>query len=166
MAKRKKEASKYTLLIYALLIAGGAAVGIFTGAAMDAAVSPETGKVVFSEMKTPEINLETVMKVLEKGSRSQKGAYIGGGAAFLFIANYVNSQRRFHRRGEEHGSAAWGNTGEKQKLRDKGYKIKKNGKKLCISFKKPFFSFQPCERTVTVKSQQIKINFTGEEVKH
>jgi type IV secretion system protein VirD4 len=165
MAKRKKEASKYSLLFYALLIAGGAVVGIFVGAAMDEAVNPETGKVVYSEMKNPEISLETVMKVREKGSRSQKGAYIGGGAVLLFILNYVNSQRRFHRRGEEHGSSTWANTEEKQKLRDKGYKIKKNGKKLCFSFKKPFFSFQPCERTVTVKSQQIKIDFAGEEVK-
>ncbi|MBD5445333.1 MAG: type IV secretory system conjugative DNA transfer family protein [Lachnospiraceae bacterium] len=69
------------------------------------------------------INLESffnaVKSAFDNDSAAQKGAMYGGLAGIIIFAYQISkTPKRFHRKGEEHGSARWGTDKEKQSVGD------------------------------------------------
>jgi hypothetical protein len=127
MAKFPKEKSPYTPLLYLLIIVIGFIIGSFCGIALDNA-RDENGKVDFRQLKAPDISFSVLNDSLkDDDSNAKKGGVAGAFVVFLGIAQATANKKRFHRKGEEHGSAQWGNGAEKRKLADRGIIV---GKKM------------------------------------
>jgi hypothetical protein len=125
MAKMKKEKSPFRYVVYAAIIAFGAAIGILVGVSMDN--SAVDGEVQFKKMEMPPITVETFKEALKEDSRPQNGAMYGALGAFIILMMNINT-KRFHRKGEEHGSAEWATRDEKSRLRSRGFLISKKRK--------------------------------------
>jgi len=125
----KKEKSKYAAVWYLIFIILGAWAGLLVGVATDEAID-ENDRLDITMMEMPDImNIETYKKLSDDESKARMGAIIGGFAIVLVILQITSNKKRFHRKGEEHGSARWGTLVEKRKLADKGMIVGKKGKK-------------------------------------
>jgi type IV secretion system protein VirD4 len=120
MAKFPKEKSPYLPLLYIIFILSGFLVGAIIGISADNA-EDENGKIDFKKMAMPDISFSILKDSLrDKESNAIKIGFVGGFAVFLAIAHVTSSKKRYHRKGEEHGSAQWGTSAEKRKLADRG----------------------------------------------
>lgn len=89
----------------------------------------EEGKVdfvkAFNSLESTLTVPETVLGCLKvKGGWCVKMLAFGAFAEGIYIMTKLTDKKRFHRRGEEHGSARWGTQKEKQALADKPKKRK------------------------------------------
>lgn len=124
-----REKSKYAPVWYLLFIIAGAWAGLLIGVATDEAVD-ENNRLDITMMEMPDItSVETYKKLSDDESNARVGALIGGFVVVLIILQITSNRKRFHRRGEEHGSARWGTLAEKRKLADKGMKVGTKGKR-------------------------------------
>jgi hypothetical protein len=150
MAKFPKEKSPYRPLWFLIFIALGLVIGAFVGISTDNA-KDENGKFNLSLMESPPISISVLKdKLKDENSNAKKGAMIGGMAVALAIAQITTNNKRYHRKGEEHGSAHWGTLNEKKKLADKGI----------IIGKRKAWKFLPYPRKVEmdVKKPYIQVN--------
>jgi hypothetical protein len=128
----KREENKYAVFINLFLVLIAAFAGCLLGNSMDNATDPATGKIVFSEMVMPEINKDLFSRIQVEDTNTQLFTYICGGIAILALLYRYSNRKRYHRRGEEHGSSRWGTNAEKRKIADKGILLP--GKKIIIKW--------------------------------
>lgn len=69
-------------------------------------------------------NTELVIKLVKAGGYAAKLPMFTAFGIGLYALNKYTSRKRFHRKGEEHGSARWANKKEIQSLADKPKKVK------------------------------------------
>ncbi|MGN0691364.1 MAG: VirD4-like conjugal transfer protein, CD1115 family, partial [Oscillospiraceae bacterium] len=120
--QRKKDIWDYAP--YFVVIAACIVIGIFVGYVVSVTASPKHG-VQWSKVldALPDyINAEgfsAAFKSLFSGGYTLKGALIGAfGGVMFFLYNITKTEKRFHRKGEEHGSARWGTDEEKKIVSD------------------------------------------------
>ena len=97
------------------------------GASLDL-VTDENGKTNFEMLsKTLDStlkNTELVFELVKAGGYAAKLPMFTAFGIGLYALNKYTSRKRFHRKGEEHGSARWANKKEIQSLADKPKKVK------------------------------------------
>jgi type IV secretion system protein VirD4 len=149
MPKMPKEKSPYAPLFFLIIIGVGFIIGAFVGISTDTAKN-ENGKFDFKLMKPPPISFSVLIDNLKNDeSNAKKGSMTGGMAVALIIAQLTLNTKRYHRKGEEYGSAHWGMLSEKKKLADKGIIVGKRKvwrfllfpHKVEIDVKKPYILF-------------------------
>lgn len=120
--QRKKDIWDYAP--YFVVIAACIVIGIFVGYVVSVTASPKHG-VQWSKVLDAlpgYINAEgfsAAFKSLFSGGYTLKGALIGAfGGVMFFLYNITKTEKRFHRKGEEHGSARWGTDEEKKIVSD------------------------------------------------
>ncbi|MCH5199723.1 MAG: type IV secretory system conjugative DNA transfer family protein [Oscillospiraceae bacterium] len=110
----------YIVIAVILLI-----IGMWSGYVLQE-TSGKNGKINFQKAldKTEDyINLESFIlaakSALKEKGTARKGTMYGGMAGLLIFAYQISkTPKRFHRKGEEHGSARWGTDKEKQSVGD------------------------------------------------
>ncbi len=75
-------------------------------------------------MDSPLKNTELVFELIKAGGYAAKLPMFTAFGIGLYALNKYTSRKRFHRKGEEHGSARWANKKEIQSLADKLKKVK------------------------------------------
>jgi hypothetical protein len=111
------------------------------------------GKVQYKEMEMPPITVETFKEALKEDSRPRTGAMYGALGAFIIVMMNV-SNKRFHRKGEEHGSAEWATRDEKSRLKSRGFLISKKRK---LTWRSDTLLPVPCIKEVEQRQLQKQI---------
>lgn len=128
MAKKKGIPEKKTLsdyLIYiviaVLLLIAGMWVGYVLQETANLKGEADYAKAInkAEEYMTAESLLSAVVSAVTENGMAQSGAMYGGMAGLLIVVYQMSkAQKRFHRKGEEHGSARWGTDKEKAIVSD------------------------------------------------
>ncbi len=115
---QKKKASDF--IIYAVITIVLAAVGVWGGYVLQETANMK-GEINFqkaldrsSDYANVSSFFAAVNSALTENGIAKKGAIYGGVAGLLIVAYQLSkTPKRFHRKGEEHGSARWGTDKEK-----------------------------------------------------
>lgn len=119
---RKKDMWDYAPYIIIAIFC--AAMGAWAGYVVDCTASPKHGVQWMKALESMRdyINLQSfsaAFKGIFTISRVRFGAFFGGiVGALIFLYNLSKTEKRFHRKGEEHGSARWGTNEEKKSISD------------------------------------------------
>lgn len=121
---KKKSASDY--IIYIIIAVVLAVVGLWGGLVLQETSEPDGSYNIMAALDAYEqyINPESFIAavkiaVTDNKSYSRKGFLLGGIIGFLIFAYYSSKDsKRYHRKGEEHGSARWGTDKEKKIIQD------------------------------------------------
>ncbi len=120
--KEPKKPDIITVGIYAVICIAVLYFAAAIGTCLDLSVG-ENGKTdidKFSQnLNSTVSDTELVLEHLRmKGSNSLKLAALAAGGLALYVLMKVTDKRKFHRKGEEHGSARWANDKERKSLLD------------------------------------------------
>ena len=124
---RKPDATTY--IIYGILGLAFLYVCMALGACFQLNQSETDGSIdiasALNSMETVMTEPKTVFNCfIVKGGLSMKMTFFGIFGAAIYVLMKVSDKKRYHRKGEEHGSARWGTDKEKKALADKPSKRK------------------------------------------
>ena len=129
-----------TISIYAVLAAFGIYFSAALGACFDLSLD-ENGKADFDKLanslEATLMDTDVVLEQLKKGEKALQFPIFAAFGIGLYALMKVTNKKKFHRKGEEHGSARWANQKEIKSLLDKPPKKKKENifKKIFIKIK-------------------------------
>lgn len=136
MSRISKKPDLVTISIYAVLAAFVIYFSAAIGACIDLSLN-ENGKADFDKLSgSLESTLMNTSLVIEQVKMGGKALQFSTFTAFglgLYVLKKVTGRKKFHRKGEEHGSARWANKKEIASLLDKPSKQKKGEKSLVMS---------------------------------
>ncbi len=132
MSRMAKKADFVTISIYSVLAAAVIYFSAALGACIDLSLDDE-GKADFDKLSgSLESTLMDTGLVIEQVKAGGKAVQFPVFTAFgigLYVLMKITGKKKFHRRGEEHGSARWANKKEIASLLDKPPKQKKGERK-------------------------------------
>lgn len=129
-----------TISIYAVLAAFGIYFAAALGACFDLSLD-ENGKADFDKLanslEATLMDTDVVLEQLKKGEKALQFPIFAAFGIGLYALMKVTNKKKFHRKGEEHGSARWANKKEIKSLLDKPSKQKKENifKRIFIKIK-------------------------------
>ncbi|MCM1524817.1 MAG: type IV secretory system conjugative DNA transfer family protein [Ruminococcus sp.] len=125
--RQPKKADAATIAIYAVIGIALLYVCAGLGACMDINTD-ENGKIdlaaVMNGLETAITNYSLVFEKIKARGMALKMTVFGLFAEGIYVLMKVTDKKKLHRRGEEHGSARWGNDKERKSLADKPKKKK------------------------------------------
>ncbi len=129
-----------TISIYAVLAAFGIYFSAALGACFDLSLDAD-GKADFDKLanslEATLMDTDVVLEQLKKGEKALQFPIFMAFGIGLYALMKVTNKKKFHRKGEEHGSARWANSKEIKSLLDKPPKQKKENifKRIFIKIK-------------------------------
>ena len=129
-----------TISIYAVLAAFGIYFSAALGACFDLSLDAD-GKADFDKLanslEATLMDTDVVLEQLKKGEKAVQFPILMAFGIGLYALMKVTNKKKFHRKGEEHGSARWANSKEIKSLLDKPPKQKKENifKRIFIKIK-------------------------------
>lgn len=123
VAKPRPRITKGTLIIYIVISVILLFLCMFLGGAMDFSVV--NGKVDFAKISTGfsvalRHPFQIIKRIINMDSYVSKMTFLGAMIIGIYVLyKYSTEPKRLHRRGEEHGSAKWGDKSEMTELADK-----------------------------------------------
>lgn len=129
-----------TISIYAVLAAFGIYFAAALGACFDLSLDAD-GKADFDKLanslEATLMDTDLVFEQLKKGEKALQFPIFAAFGIGLYALMKVTNKKKFHRKGEEHGSARWANQKEIKSLLDKPPKQKKENifKRIFIKIK-------------------------------
>ena len=131
MSRVAKKADFITISIYSVLAAAVIYVSAALGACVDLATNDE-GKVDFDllsgSLDSTLTDTKLVLSQVQAGGNAMKFPIFAAFGIGLYALMKITGKKKFHRKGEEHGSARWANQKEIKSLLDKPPKPKKQKK--------------------------------------
>ena len=131
MNRVAKKADFITISIYSILAAAVIYVSAALGACVDLATNDE-GKVDFDSLTgsldSTLTDTKLVLSQVRAGGSAMKFPTFAAFGIGLYALMKITGKKKFHRKGEEHGSARWANQKEIKSLLDKPPKPKKQKK--------------------------------------
>ncbi len=152
-----------TISIYAVLAAFGIYFSAALGACFDLSLD-ENGKADFDKLanslEATLMDTDLVFEQLKKGEKALQFPIFAAFGIGLYALMKVTNKKKFHRKGEEHGSARWANQKEIKSLLDKPPKQKKENifKRIFIKIKGWFKSRDKPEITENSEKNNSEIN--------
>ncbi|MCX4257762.1 MAG: type IV secretory system conjugative DNA transfer family protein [Oscillospiraceae bacterium] len=162
-----------TISIYAVLAAFGIYFAAALGACFDLSLD-ENGKADFDKLanslEATLMDTDIVFEQLKKGEKALQFPIFAAFGIGLYALMKVTNKKKFHRKGEEHGSARWANQKEIKSLLDKPPKQKKENifKRIFIKIKgwfkardKPEITdknTENSEKNISEKNTKIKMS--------
>lgn len=164
MSRVAKKADFMTISIYAVLAAFVIYFAAALGACLDLSLD-ENGKADFdnlaNSLEATLMDTDLVFEQLKKGEKALQFPIFTAFGIGLYALMKITGKKKFHRKGEEHGSARWANSKEIKSLLDKPPKQKKENifKRIFIKIKRWFKARDKPEITEKLeKSTKIKIS--------
>ena len=116
-----RKTSKFTLVVYGIIIMIVIFIFWVLGAAMDFSVTPDgtvdinlLGNGFEKVMNNPQVIFSSLKN---KNSYAPKMLFLGACSTGIYVLyKYTEDKKRLHRRGVEHGSAKWGDDKEMKSL--------------------------------------------------
>ena len=128
MSRVAKKADFITISIYSVLAAAVVYISAALGACVDLAANDE-GKVDFDlltgSLDSTLTDTKLVLSQVHAGGNAMKFPIFAAFGIGIYALMKITGKKRFHRKGEEHGSARWANQKEIKSLLDKPPKQKK-----------------------------------------
>ena len=128
MSRVAKKADFITISIYSVLAAAVMYISAALGACVDLAANDE-GKVDFDvltgSLDSTMTDTKLVLSQVQAGGNAMKFPIFAAFGIGIYALMKLTGKKRFHRKGEEHGSARWANQKEIKSLLDKPPKQKK-----------------------------------------
>lgn len=128
MSRVAKKADFITISIYSVLAAAVMYISAALGACVDLAANDE-GKVDFDvltgSLDSTMTDTKLVLSQVQAGGNAMKFPIFAAFGIGIYALMKITGKKRFHRKGEEHGSARWANQKEIRSLLDKPPKQKK-----------------------------------------
>ena len=128
MSRVAKKADFITISIYSVLAAAVMYISAALGACVDLAANDE-GKVDFDvltgSLDSTMTDTKLVLSQVQSGGNAMKFPIFAAFGIGIYALMKITGKKRFHRKGEEHGSARWANQKEIRSLLDKPPKQKK-----------------------------------------
>ena len=132
MSRTEKKADFITIGIYTVL----AGAALYTSAALGACVDLATdsnGRLDFEQLTesldTTLTDTRLVFSQVQAGGNAAKFPVFAAFGIGIYVLMKITGKKRFHRRGEEHGSAKWAGKREIRSLADRPQKKKKGNRK-------------------------------------
>ncbi len=151
-----------TISIYAVLAAFGIYFAAALGACFDLSLD-ENGKADFDKLanslEATLMDTDLVFEQLKKGEKALQFPIFAAFGIGLYALMKVTNKKKFHRKGEEHGSARWANQKEIKSLLDKPPKQKKENifKRIFIKIKGWFKARDKPENTENSEKNNLEI---------
>ncbi len=128
MSRVPKKPDFVTISIYAVLAVFVIYFSAALGACFDCALD-ENGKADFdklaSSLESTLMNTDLVFELVRSGGKAMQFPIFTAFGIGLYVLMKVTGKKKFHRKGEEHGSARWANKKEINSLLDKPPKTKR-----------------------------------------
>ena len=128
MSRVAKKADFMTISIYAVLAAFviyfAAALGACFDLSLDANGKADLDKLANS-LETTLMDTDLVLEQIKNGEKALQFPIFTAFGIGLYVLMKITGKKKFHRKGEEHGSARWANSKEIKSLLDKPKKQKK-----------------------------------------
>ena len=132
MSRTEKKADFITISIYSVL----AGAALYTSAALGTCVdlaSDSDGRLDFEQLTesfdTTLTDTHLVFSQVQAGGSAAKFPVFAAFGIGIYVLMKITGKKRFHRRGEEHGSAKWAGKREIRSLADRPQKKKKGKRK-------------------------------------
>lgn len=162
-----RKPSKFTLVVYGIIIMIVIFIFWFLGAAMDFSVTPDgtvdinlLGNGFEKVMNNPQVIFSSLKN---KNSYAPKMLFLGACSTGIYVLyKYTEDKKRLHRRGVEHGSAKWGDDKEMKSLAEikekpHMYPILSDGKRV-FDKKGDFVCVTIDNNIVLTKEVQLSLN--------
>ena len=161
MSRQPRKPDAVTISIYSAL-AGFAVYGSAAlGACLDLSAD-ESGKVdldvLAQSLDTTLQNSELVLKMVQSGGNARTLPIFAAFGISLYALMKITSRKKFHRKGEEHGSARWANAKEVKSLLDKPKKPKLPLKIRLHNFFERLKFWKKKDKTYTIDNNVVLTN--------
>ena len=175
VSRPKPRFTASTLILYAILVIAVVLISALVGCAMDFSVNPD-GSLDITKigegMELATKNISYILKhLVDKNSYILRMEALGLFATGIFILyQFSKTPKRLHRKGEEYGSAKWGDEKEMKDLAEKEKKhefkpVIRDGKRVFDS-KGTFVGFTIDNNTVLTKEVQLSLNYKQHFLNH